>query len=392
MKINLSFFIFLFSLQALGTDFYPSLLCDGPKITPVNYTALYLGYQKRFKSFKDKERSDYENWVAFMENERVQAKSPENIKCDWNAFILTDFIFYNEQESSIFKNSPNKVSFLNYRNKALEKWLDHINEDFMEKSPSFKQENEKIEFSPKEFSILTYLTELINRSPRGDSEKDQAIKYIHNLVDGRSIFNGIFVNYIITKLTSDEILTAQQCIHDRLQNVEGNNIYNEMLLCSNNNLDLLLDILGTFASQRIYLTRDLQSEIENKLTKKDYLIAKDNIKLGALIYFELETYSNKYGIHTVYPDELESEMVSHKPYHFYSVAFIANKLRQEGFTDDVILETANHYAKKYKKNITWVGYIYNILLLQGINKGASSDTEPVIKEQQKAISWLLKQE
>lgn len=85
-------------------------------------------------------------------------------------------------------------------------------------------------------------------------------------------------------------------------------------------------------------------------------------------------------------------MVSHKPYHFYSVAFIANKLRQEGFTDDVILETANHYAKKYKKNITWVGYIYNILLLQGINKGASSDTEPVIKEQQKAISWLLKQE
>ncbi len=49
-------------------------------------------------------------------------------------------------------------------------------------------------------------------------------------------------------------------------------------------------------------------------------------------------------------------------------------------------------VEKYKKNITWVGYIYNILLLQGINKGASSDTEPVIKEQQKAISWLLKQE
>jgi hypothetical protein len=356
-------------------------ICSYSKITPINYLSFYKITKKRFKRFVKKNTgSSFEKWSAFLELETKISKNKAPEKCEWNKFILTDFVFYHEQAESFF-GEHKKLPFLELRDLFLTNWLKELEIDTqkLEKAREPKLLSE-IEHESQEFDFLNYITSFFNSSPAKDEKNSEALSDVYNLLEGKSVFNAIFSSYAKDRFLSTELLATSKCISNTIQSSTGQNIWNEIQICADSKQEIM-DVLGVFSSQRIYLIRDFKKVMFQNLSDSQYSVVSEILDVTSKIYFQLETYGNKYGHTKLYPTEFESKVYSQKPYHFYSVGFIAMKLNEFGYSEDVIKQVAVTYAKKYKINIKRIGVIYNILLVQNPNKGTVGDYDNVIKEQ-----------
>ncbi len=342
------------------TPHRPFNLCKD-LITAVNYPYYIHTIQSEYLVYIEgtstKEVS-INKWNDFLEHHSTNTEL-----CMWNKFILTDFIFYHQQEESFFDNI-NRIAFLELRNKYYTDWLETL------------RDRDPVE-TKQRFQTLQSFTKLIHFKP-GDQLKAE----IHRLLGGRSIFNSIFTEYVEAFLFKDEILSSLNCMQDKLNMSQGY-IFDKFLECTRNDKHLLLEILGVLSSQRMYLLRDIQTK---NLDRSE--LAYEILKSSSLLYFELEVYAEKNGTQSIYPKNVEG-IKSKKPYHFYSVAFIASYLQKMGYENSEIIENSHFYAAKYKNYITKIGIIYNFLLLQSYDKGTVADEEQILREQQFASQWVI---
>ena len=149
-----------------------------------------------------------------------------------------------------------------------------------------------------------------------------------------------------------------------------------------------IELLGVLSSQRMYLIRDFAEFARQTYSPEQFDRYYTNAQLSSQLYFQLETMAHQLGVEAVYPKGQKS-VESRKPYHFYSVAYIALKMRQAGFNEAIVRKFANQYAVKYKKNIKLVGLVYNILIGVPIANGSVGDAKQIMQEQIQGIEYAL---
>jgi hypothetical protein len=355
--------------------------CSYGKITPINYLAYYNITKKRYKRYaRNSKGSSFQKWSTFLELETTISTNKSSESCEWNKFILTDFIFYHEQATSLF-GVHNKLLFLELRDEFYKSWLVALEEKTqrLEKKSNRTSLND-IHHQSNGFEALNSVTNLFNPSPAGKGEVGMAELEVYNLLEGKSVFNSIFSSYAQNLFLNKESLYTAKCISRVISTATGENLWNEFQICNKSSAKIL-DILGVLSSQRMYLIRDYKEVMYRNLNDHEYTQVSELFDVTSMIYFQLETYGNKFGHEQIYPVNMKEKVFSQKPYHFYSVAFIALKLKKQGYSNEIIKKASVKYARQYKKNIKRVGIIYNILLLQNINKGTVGDYDNVLKEQ-----------
>jgi hypothetical protein len=355
--------------------------CSYTKITPINYLSFYKITKKRFLRYaKRNTGTSFTKWNDFLKLETRISKDKSPAKCEWNKFILTDFIFYHEQAQDFF-GEHQKLPFLELRDKFYTNWLSQLDIDtkLLEKSQIPTPMNE-INHESQEFGFLSSLTSIFNFAPDSAGESGKALTDVYNLLEGKSVFNAIFSSYAKERFLNKNLLETSKCISETIKRSTGQNIWSEIQIC-NSSKQVIMDVLGVFSSQRMYLIRDFKTVMYKNLNDTQYEQFSELLDVTSTIYFQLETYGNKYGHVNLYPLEYADRVYSQKPYHFYSVGFIAMKLKNLGYSDEIIQKSAVQYARRYKVNIKRIGVIYNLLLVQNLNKGTVGDYDNVIKEQ-----------
>lgn len=371
-------------------DLVESGICKLAKITPSNYPFKFRRIQKQYKKFVHKKKgSPLALWKAYLNLNSHPQKKTSNLKCSWNKFIATDFIFYHEQSHSLFKKH-NKVAFLKLRDELFVSWQNALNREIVKSQPQAeKLDIMKIKHIPHGYGFFAKLTKLINIKPKGSSPSQLALRSAHNLLSGKTVFNALFSEKAKEHFLDQEVLQQSQCVLDKIKTLQGQNIWSEALQCVPQPSNLLL-ILGVYSSQRMYLIRDFKKSFFRYLNDSENLVASKLMDITSEVYFRLETYGNEYGAKTLYPPQLSSQVHSFKPYHFYSVAFIAQVLAKQGYEEKTIIHAATYYSRKYKKNIRNIGFFYNVLLMQSLNRGTVSDYKIVLREQKLGASFGFK--
>jgi hypothetical protein len=362
-------FLALFFMQVgQSKEQHISTLCPGDKISAMNYLYQYPKIEDRFKDYQNQTNVDALTlWKRFLSSE--EDLSSGGADCLWNQFLVTDFIFYFEQTESLL-GKVNKGDFLKFRDDLYFRWIKQVNEDISLAPP------QKTSIKSKPNSFLGQITSYLNKRPEGKG----ALREVYDLLEAKSIFESIFSGFIKNMILDEALLVDVRCILNTIKSSSGQNLWSEFQLCSHSK-ERLITILGALSSQRMYLLRDYKVHFYNSLSQKEYNLVSKILDTTSLIYFELETYATVFGHTLVYPQEFSSQVKSSKPYHFYSVAFIAQELKKRGYTQHEIKKASIAYARQYKKNIRRVGVVYNLLLGQGLTKGTVRDYEWVIKEQ-----------
>jgi len=385
-KLFLLSFIFILnvapaSAAASGLKKEKKSICHGTRITPLNYLTKYKRINKTMKkssaiTFKDK----------FQQIISVEEDGTEI--CAWNKFLYVDFnIYFNRFDELNLAQPLNKKEALILRDQLYAQWLTSNKAaktpyaDHTEKELIGMSYTDFLALRSDKFGYLVPMIKLMNHRP---ANKRIGKQYVYDLLGARTPFNSIFPKKSFELLLSKEINKALVCIN----NSDTEDLIGEIQACTSSK-DQLLDILGVLSSQRMYLLRDLDAWARVNLLKDDYELYYSNASLSSLLYFKLETSASINGLDTVYPLKYVSQIKSFKPYHFYSVAFIAKEMANNGFSEEMIKLTANTYAKKYKKNIKLVGVIYNILGGIRIKNGATGDKDQVIREQILGIEFAL---
>ncbi len=362
-------------------------LCNNNKLSPINYLQKYQITKIRFDRFnKDLSLSPFESWKMFLKSESKTHKNNDSEICEWNKFLMTDFIFYHEQDQSIFGKNR-KILFLKLRDHFYKNWLVQLDNKTSSLTPNIVQkEITDIKHKAREFEFLTNITNLINHEPEVIDQESHALNDVFNLLEAKSVFNGIFSKLVLKTILDDQILATSKCMLNSLDDASGENIWMLFKQCSQSE-KIVLFILGVYSSQRMYLIRDFKEQLFKNISFDKYAQASELINITSELYFKMETYGHEFGKNTLYPTQYSASAKSFKPYHFYSVAFIAMYLKHREYSNDIIRKVSTHYAKKYKQNIEKIGILYNILLLQPLRKGTVGDVKQVLLEQNLGASF-----
>lgn len=398
-KFKLFLFFCTFTINSYARVNYSSepvqSICNNIRIKPGNYASIYHDIMLSLKPFlrnRNKVNDFAYQWKSFLTfNSKNQNNSTE--VCRWNKFIFTDFMIYFDQAQNLSKRHKleySKLNLLKLRDEFYSDWLETLKyqhntgfADYEDEDLSEVPFKDFISRKSSNFKELNSLTDLVSKdsvSNNSDTLINAAVNDVISLVEARSIFNSIFTSTVFPHLLDKTLSAELTCIKQALES-SNVNIYNESLNCVNANKSRLLFILGAVSSQRIYLLRDLKGWVEDNYTKSEFDTFMFNAGESARIYFLLETYSAKWGNKLLYPPSYATKMSSSKPYHFYSVAFIASHLKEKGYSQKLIHEIAPLSAIQYKKTIQKTGILYNLILGADIESGSVGDKESIINEQ-----------
>lgn len=350
-------------------------VCDGDKrLTPSNYP---FKYKKTKRALK---KTEGESFVQRFN----KLESNDSEVCAWNRFLFVDFFIYFDRFHDLKMNKEeNLIETLNLRDELYADWLEKnktaVYSDYAQSKLEGLNFEEFLEKPSEKFGYITKPLKLINKRPKNDEPK----QFVFDLLNARSPFNGIFPDKAMKLLEQEQTNRDLKCILTK----EESNLRMALSDCFESK-DRMLEIVGVLASQRMYLIRDFASFKKQNSSEADYNLYYENAALSSLLYFKLETLAHTYGVHTVYPIDNE-ELKSPKPYHFYSVAYIANEMKIAGFTNEEIQEAANAYAVKYKKNIKLVGILYNTISGIPLKNGSVGDAKQILTEQKLGIDYTL---
>lgn len=380
MNIILSLFIFILTITTSVASSTDNILCDGTRLTPSNYP---FRFKKTKRALKKIETKNFLEAFKMISNKNTNSSE----LCAWNKFLFVDFfIYFDRFESLGFDKSLNFEEVLKLRDNLYYDWgLKNYSGSYSDYSHTNLEGVSLDEFLSKKsehFSFIQGLVNLVNSRPK----KNKAKAYIYDLIGARTPFNSLFTKKAIEVLLQEKTKTDLECI--LLEN--GEELQAKLKQCFSSK-DRMLEILGVLASQRMYIIRDLASYMKQNLSDSEYELFYMNALNSSSLYFKLETEALTHGANKVYPLD-SNELKSPKPYHFYSVAYIANELKRAGFSNKEIEATANFYAKKYKKNIKLIGYIYNAISGIPLKNGSTGDAKQIQREQEIGINYILNEE
>jgi len=352
-------------------------LCGEKRLTPSNYPFKY----KKVKKILKKHSSN-----RFVEKFSSLEKNDSEL-CAWNRFLFVDFmIYYNRFKGIGLDKKTNIVETLKLRDSLYQIWLDKnfdgVYSDYSDESLKGESLEDFINRSSQKFGYMTKPLKVLNRRPK----KNKARAYVFDLLDARSPFNSIFPKLAMKLLVENETQIELECILREMKL----SFKDKFKSCFSSE-ERLLKVLGVLVSQRMYLIRDFSHWAKENYDEGKYNLFYRNASLSSLLYFKLETQAIEYGANEVHIMN-SKELKSPKPYHFYSVAFIANQMLKDKFSSIEIRQNASFYAERYKKSISKIGVIYNILSGIKLKHGAVGDKKQVIKEQKLAIEYILNKE
>jgi hypothetical protein len=355
-KLLLFFIVLLcYSSFSRADESESGKLCGDKRLTPVNYVFQFGKHKRALK--KIKVNSFTEKMHIYFASNQIQSEV-----CAWNKFLLVDFIIYFSQFKKIDIKSPNMIKALKMRDALYEKWLTY---------------NKERPYKGR-FGLIKKVSRALNRKPK----KNKAKRFVHETLSASSPFNSIMQKKAIELLFDPQITEELRCFLNEVKTME-----HKFLTCTDNVMRSF-EILGALSSQRMYLIRDLAAEFKEDKTEEEYAIFYENSALSSLLYFKLETFGHMYGVKSLFPTD-QYDFKSFKPYHFYSVAFIAYTMKVAGYDEKEIRRYAGFYARKYKTSIKLVGLLYNTLLGLPLKNGSVGDAKQIKKEQGYAIDYVL---
>jgi hypothetical protein len=352
-------------------------LCGDKRLTPSNYPFKYKKVKRVLKKYSSN---------SFIEKFNSLDKNETEL-CAWNRFLFVDFmIYYNRFKGIGIDKKTNLIDTLKLRDSLYQIWLNKniegVYSDYSAESLRGESLEDFLNRSSEKFGYITKPLKVLNRRPK----KNKARAYVYDLLEARSPFNSIFPKIAMKLLVQNQTMIELECVLSKIKL----SFKDKFKSCFPNE-DRLLKVLGILASQRMYLIRDFSHWAKENYDEEKYNLFYKNASLSSLLYFKLETQANEYGAHEVHIMS-SSELKTPKPYHFYSVAFIANQMVKENFSETEIRDNASFYAQRYKKSISKVGIFYNILAGIKLKHGAVGDKKQVIKEQKLAIEYILEKE
>jgi hypothetical protein len=352
-------------------------LCGGSRLTPSNYPFKYKKIKRILKKIESR---------SFVER-FLKLEKDESEVCAWNRFLFVDFmLYYNRFKSLRLNQSENLIETSKLRDELYEKWLvknragvysDHRQKDL--RGMSF---DSFLMLPSEHFGYLTKPLKILNRRPR----KNKARQFVYDHLQARSPFNSIFPKKSMELLLQSETTDELKCI------LKNNSlaIKDKVSTCFSTE-KRAIEILGVLASQRMYLVRDFTSWAKQNYDEVTFHQFYTNASLSSLLYFKLETEAHLNGTKSIYIMD-SNKIKSAKPYHFYSVAYIAQKMILAGFNHEQIRKNAAFYAKKYKKSIKTIGIIHNLIAGIPLKNGSVGDKKQVLKEQLLAIDYILQKD
>ncbi|HTL11236.1 MAG TPA: hypothetical protein VL588_02030 [Bdellovibrionota bacterium] len=371
-------------------------ICAGStRLTPTNYPTHARSW---IRSVTRRAGGPSSTLGQRIEAVRALGRDSESELCRWNRFLFVDFVLYYQQEAELgARDADGRRALLELRDQLHADWERSLS--YRVKTGYVESENAPLRGEPIEhfvrrkstlFGGLQTLASLFNRRP-----KDPIDAKVYNYLQARTPFSALMGPTVVYAAQDPRVGRALSCIKQWTRGADGcpsGNIEQAAEDCAaevgfENAADEGLFLLGAFASQRMYLVRDLKGWLEQNLSETDYGAAMAAIQAGAEVHFRAETLAARCGVDVLYPTEIAGRAKSAKAYHFWSVAHIARWLRGRGVTPLSAKAAALRPARRYKKMIMIPGVVFNLLLGQPLAAGTVGDYGHVKEEQELGALW-----
>jgi hypothetical protein len=366
------------------------------RLTPQNY---FYKYRPMHKAFKNNLKNTPHNPITALEK-ACNCNDLENKKelCLYNKFLFTDFIIYFAQEKKYKRTVPYSTDSLalllsQTRDYYYNLWLSELNystrfnfQEHYSKNLKNISINDYQKKRSSQFPCTHFISKMLNKAPNKNSEKEhkKARYKVYTLLDTKTPFNSIFTLEAFKIAQDSSIQSGLFCIKEQLKDTIEINILQELKICLNNDSIKHKEILGILSSQRHYLIRDLKSWMEQNMSESEFNKVFEVFKTSSLLYFKMQTY----GLNNCaenYPDNLiDEKSCINKPYHFWATYYIANHLRANDFSQQIIEKEALYYSNKYKRKILIPGIAYNLWFRNNIKSGTVGDFRKILLIQKKA--------
>jgi hypothetical protein len=371
--------------------------CNGDRLTIMNF---YGRYKKIRDSVHFESSRDARPVLELLEGWQLPMATE---LCAWDRFFFTDSVIYFQLEADLVTGQGGlsardlHLKLLELRNRYYSEWLDTLAlgrstgfAEYEHQNVRGKTLHQFVKMGSEQFGFVEFVSSILNPSPFwGESESEEAGAYVYRLLQAKTPFSAIMPELALNEAIRTEVSQAVACVHDAVVNFQcGQNLYDIALGCSaGQDPGIALEVLGLYASQRMYLLRDLKAWMEQNMTPEVAQRAFTAFRQGSEIYFLTETIGNRCGPEGLFPRGTDVTHATVKNYHFWSEALIAAKMAEMGFNRTPGLNAALSPARMYKQTVAKVGVLYNWLLGVPSHGSTAGDVNQVLKEQGMGASF-----
>jgi hypothetical protein len=323
-------------------------------------------------------------------------------RCAWNRYLFLDFALYFGLLDDVAPGTT-RLDAASVRDGLFDDVVEHVvdgtDEGFAEWAHEDVTRDSLETFlarGSERFSTMERLIARVHVPPVGqnDDEASTAKLLAHRALSARTPFSSVFTHVALARATERPVQRALACLVERvaLESCETG-LDAIARACANDDDGKALELLGVFASQRMYLLRDLaafvhQSARDDDGARREARVVLRALADGARAHHRIETRGLRCGARSLYPSgAVDDARTSAKPYHFYAVAHLAYTLRRMGVDEEGARAAALVDARRYKEGIRAPSMMTNVWLGRPVTDGTAGDTALVLDEQERGAHY-----